>query len=122
MITGKDCHYKFFWTGDSSGLGGVGFLITENLADKVLSVTRTNHRHMNIRILIKDKIIHLLSVYAPQTGRPQEEKDSFYNILLDNISTVATSEHLVVGGEFSGHVGRTCSRLPCICMFVGLFS
>ena len=106
MVTGKNCRYKFFWTGHESGLGGVGFLITETLADKVLSVTRTNHRLMSIRVLVEDKIVHLLSIYAPQTGRAQLEKDSFYNILSDCILAIPSTEYLVVGGDFNGHVGR----------------
>ena len=34
----KDCICKFFWSGDSSGLGGVGILLAEQWIDKVLSV------------------------------------------------------------------------------------
>jgi hypothetical protein len=105
MLTGKNSRYKFFWNGDSTGTGGVGFLVAEDLADKILSVKRIDHRLMSLRVLADDKIIHLLSAYAPQCGRSQEEKDKFYDSLMDNITAVPEAEFLIVGGDLNGHVG-----------------
>ena len=52
-ITGKDCTYIFFWSGDSSGLGGMGILLAEQWIDKILSVVRVNHRIMTLRLLVR---------------------------------------------------------------------
>ena len=52
MITGKDSKYKFLWSGDESGLGGVGVLVKEALVENAVSVERINNRIMHIRIMI----------------------------------------------------------------------
>ena len=51
-IMGKDCTYKFFWSGDSSGIGGVGILLAEKWIDKVPSVIRINHWIMILRLIV----------------------------------------------------------------------
>ena len=62
---------------------------------------------MSIHILVHNKlIIKIFSVYAPQTGLPVVEKDSFYSALLSNISTGSSDKYLVVCGDFNGHVGK----------------
>lgn len=80
--------------------------LAENLADKALSVSRTDHHLMGIRVIAEDKIVYLLSVYASQTGRTQDEKDSFYNALMDNISTTPTSEHLINWRRLQFYAGK----------------
>ena len=95
-ITGRDCIYKFFWSGDPSGLGGVGILLAEKWIDKVLSVVRINHRIMMLRLLVGKIILSIFCVYAPQCGRPSEEKDDFYSVLLSNISTISPDDVLIV--------------------------
>ena len=52
LISAKGFKYKFIWSGDNSGFGGVGVLLNENWIDKVISVVRLNHRIVSIRILV----------------------------------------------------------------------
>ena len=106
LISAKGFKYKFIWSGDNSGFGGVGVLLNENWIDKVISVVRLNHRIVSIRILVDKSIINIFSVYALQTGLSVVEKDSFYSALLSNISTVSLDEYLLVCGNFNGHVGK----------------
>ena len=56
MITGKHCRYKFLWSGDKSGFGGVGILVAEKWVEKIISVDRTSCRQMSLRLLIGRKI------------------------------------------------------------------
>ena len=107
MITGKNSRYKLFWSGDSSGYGGVGVLIAEKWVDKVLSVTRCDSRLMQLRLLVGKQIMDIWSAYAPQSGLTDEVKDSFFSNLLSNVIQVPDSETLVVAGDLNGHVGRT---------------
>ena len=106
LIKAKDFTYKFIWSGDSSGFGGVGILIEKKWIDKIISVVRVDHRVIHIRILIGKPIINIFSVYAPQTGLSTEEKDSFYTNLLTHVSAVPSTEYLMLCGDFNGHVGR----------------
>ena len=43
LVSVKGVIYKFIWSGDSSGFGGVDVLPNENWIDKVISVVRLNH-------------------------------------------------------------------------------
>ena len=38
MITGKHCRYKFLWSGDTSGFGGVGILVAEKWIEKIIEL------------------------------------------------------------------------------------
>ena len=107
MIQGKESRYKFFWSGNSSGLAGVGVLIAEKWVDKVLSVVRCDNRSMQIRLLVGKLILNIWSAYAPQTGLAEELKDLFFSKLLSNVVQVPDSETLVIAGDLNGHVGRT---------------
>ena len=109
MITGKHCRYKFLWSGDTSGFGGVGILVVEKWIEKIISVDRTSSRQMSLRLLIGRKILYILSSYAPQAGLSESEKDTFFFNLLNCISIVPTEEMLLVCGDLNGHVGKTSS-------------
>ena len=109
MITGKHCRYKFLWSGDTSGFGGVGILVAEKWIEKIISVDRTSSWQMSLRLLIGRKILYILSSYAPQAGLSESEKDTFFFNLLNGISIVPTEEMLLVCGDLNGHVGKTSS-------------
>ena len=46
-LTGKEHSYKFFWVGNSEGVGGVGILLAEKWVDKVIEVVRVCDRIIN---------------------------------------------------------------------------
>ena len=87
MITGKHCRYKFLWSGDTSGFGGVGILVAEKWAEKTISVDRTSSRQMSFRLLIGRKILYIIS-YAPQSGLSESEKDTGGNDIILAITHV----------------------------------
>ena len=107
MIPGKDHRYKFLWTGDDTGFGGVGILVAEKWIDKIISVDRHSSRQMSLRILIGRKMLNVITAYAPQPGLPEVEKDDFFFNLLSSISAVPSGELLIVCGDLNGHVGKT---------------
>ena len=109
MITGKHCKYKFSWSGDMSGFGGVGVLVAEKWVEKITSVDRTSSRQMSLRLLIGRKILYIISSYAPQLGLSESKKDTFFFNLLSCISIVLTEEMLLVCGDLHCHVGKTSS-------------
>ena len=106
LLSAKDYKYKFFWSGDKSGLGGVGVLLHIKLVDNVISVLRLDHRIMQLRILLGKTIMNVFCVYGPQVGLPEETQDLFYNNLLNNISKVPSDEFLIICGDLNGHVGK----------------
>ena len=75
-IIGMDCIYKFFWSGDSSGLG-VGILLVVQWIDKALSVVRVNHRIMTLKLLAGNITLSIFGVYALQYGRAKYGRKRF---------------------------------------------
>ena len=74
----------------------------------MLEVKRVNDRIMTVRVNVGKWVIKLVSVYAPQVGRPLEEKESFYLALGKTLqdSGDRNEEMVVVCGDFNGHVGE----------------
>ena len=99
--------YKFFWQGGKGG-AGVGVMVADRWVDCVLEVKRVNDRIMMVRVNVGKWVIKLVSVYAPQVGRPFEEKERFYLVLGKTLqdSGDRNGEMVVVCGDFNGHVGE----------------
>jgi hypothetical protein len=99
--------YKFFWKGRQEGLGGVGILIAEEMADEVIEVKRLSDRVMYVRMSMKRGILRIVSAYAPQSGRTAEEKEEFWNTLkLALVGLDPEEERVVIAGDLNGHVGE----------------
>ena len=65
LLTGRDSQYKFFWTGGSTGFGGVGILVGGKWIDKVIEIKHVNHRLMMLKILVGKRTVSIVSCYAP---------------------------------------------------------
>ena len=50
--------------------------------------------------------MEVVSVYTPQVGRPEKEKEKFWQMLDECIGKVSEEELLVIGGDLNGHVGK----------------
>ena len=105
-IEGKYSLYKFFWSDDKSGFGGVGVMLAEKWIEAVLSVKRLNNRCMQIRFSVGTVIVNVISCYAPQDGLSAEERDEFYEQMISLVSSVPDEEMLLVGGDLNGHVSE----------------
>ena len=104
-LKGKDSRYKFFWSGNSEGTNGVGILLAERWAKSVFEVQRISDRIILLRLIIGGTVFTLISVYAPQQGRPAAEKDRFYDQLNAVAAKIPLSEVLIPLGDWNGHVG-----------------
>ena len=82
MLQGKSAKYKYYWSGNDKGLGGVGILAAEKWVTSVVEVKRPSDRIIHARLNLGKSIISIISIYAPQVGRPDSEKDAFYDDLL----------------------------------------
>ena len=97
--------YKFWWSGNKTGRNGVGLLVRDEMVENVIEVKRTNDRIMKIKMVLGKKVVHVFSTYAPQAGRPEEEKQEFWENLTDEVTEVPLSEGVLLGGDLNGHVG-----------------
>ena len=105
-VMGKDSYYKFFWQGDSLGIAGVGIVLADKWVDKVVRVDRVSDRIITLELLIGKTVTTFISVYAPHSGRSEEEKDSFYDALRATVAKIADKKLVIIAGDLNGHVGR----------------
>ena len=93
--------FKFPWSGGSKAENSVGVIVAKWLIVKVVGVVRFNDSVMKVNIVTGDVVWEVLSCYCQQASRSVNEKDEFYELM----DKVATSEKIVVGSDFNGHVG-----------------
>ena len=104
-LRGGDFEYKLYWKGEETGRGGVGLMVKHDLVESVMEVRRVSARIISIDIVVNEKVVTVISVYVPQSGRSEEEKEKFYKDLTAEVQ----SRHGIcfVLGDFNGHVGRS---------------
>ena len=76
------------------------------MKNKIVEVNRKNDRIIWIRLTVEGCAFSIFSVYAPQIGCPDEEKDRFWSDLQEEIEKVGVEERCIVGGDLNGHVGQ----------------
>ena len=64
------------WSGKGDGVGGVRVIVKAELCEKVVEVRRESDRVMTV-VVFEDDVLMWICVYAPQSGRSLEEKQSF---------------------------------------------
>ena len=63
-------------------------------------------RIMVVRMDTKEGYWTVLTVYAPQSGCSETEKDEFYLTLDEAIRSVPEEDYLTIAGDLNGHVGK----------------
>jgi exonuclease III len=104
--------YKFYWKGQADGQGGVGILLTTELAKDVIEVKRLSARVILVKLLVANGTLSVVSAYAPQTGRPEEEKAEFWRTLEGAMAGATRKDRIMIAGDFNGHVGEQVMGFP----------
>src|SRR2546425_3968 len=107
MLGEEDKRYKFFWSGGSDPLAGVGVLVAEKWVENVIEVKKLSERIMLIRVAIGTNILNVISCYAPQMGRSPVEKEEFLLALSKIVDEIGQEEFVVIEGDMNGHVGKS---------------
>ncbi|VDO94583.1 unnamed protein product [Heligmosomoides polygyrus] len=76
---------KLYYNGEDTKMNGVGIAVAESLKDSVAAVKRINDRIMSLRLDTKEGYWTIMSVYAPQIGCSEHDKDDFYLLLEEAI-------------------------------------
>ena len=93
---------KFLWSGGCTAENDVGVIVANWLIGKVVGIERYGDRVMTVNTVIGDVVWEVLSCYYSQAGRSVNENEEFYELM----DKVVTSEKVLVGSNFNGHVGR----------------
>ena len=105
IIKGKDTRYKLYWSGNDKGTAGVGVFVAEEWIEKVFEVQRVSDRILLVKLTVGQRVVTLLSVYAPQSGLSDVDKDLFFDQLRAVTARIPRSELLIPCGDWNGHVG-----------------
>ena len=101
---GEGC--KLIYSGaNRDSRNGVGILLSVDLKDSLVGVSRRNDRIMSIELGF-EKSVNVVGAYAPQVGCREEEKDEFWEQLEQELSLIPDGERVILGGDLNGHVGR----------------
>ncbi|EYB84936.1 hypothetical protein Y032_0307g2033 [Ancylostoma ceylanicum] len=97
---------KLFYHGLEAKRNGVAIAVSGPLKEHVSSVNRVSDRIISLRIATKDGFWTVVSVYAPQCGCTEADKEAFYEELDDVIRSAPEGDYVTVAGDFNGHVGQ----------------
>jgi len=65
--------------GSKAKTDGVGIFVAEKLVDSVVSVERHSEKVLVLEVVLGDCVLNVFMVYAPDSGKPVEEKERFWN-------------------------------------------
>jgi hypothetical protein len=106
LIKGQNSSYKLFWSGNKSdNFGGVGVMVAEWLAKDIIEVLRPAENIMAVKILLGKQILTIYSVYAPQQGKDEKEKENFWL----RLEAEKLTGQCIIAGDFNGHVGENAN-------------
>ena len=112
IIKGKDSRYKLLWSGNSKGTAGVGVFVAEKWIEKVFEVKLISDQIILVKIIVSQRVLCLLSVYAPQCGLSDSVKDLFCIQHRAMTAMIPASKFLIPYGDWNGHICSTGHEDP----------
>jgi len=91
----KGQRYKLLWMRGEERSDGIGVFVREKWMDSVVSVERQSKRVLILRMALDDGLLNVLTVYAPHSGKVEEEKESFWNEMFHLVSCIPQNEMAV---------------------------
>ena len=97
-----------WWRGNDDKTGGVGrpILVKEELCENVVEVRRRCDRVMATGLVFGEEVVRVMCAYAPQRGKPDSEKERFYEEKAREWSMANANEMVLGLGDFNGHMGK----------------
>jgi len=74
--------------GGKDRFDGVGMFVAEKWVDSVVKVKRHSERVLILKMVLGNSLMNVLTVYAPNSGKPKEEKENFWNELFHLVSCI----------------------------------
>jgi calcineurin-like phosphoesterase family protein len=105
----RELHNNYICYSSSVGTGrhGVAIIVSPNMAHHVEKFIPIDNRIVILMLKIRLKKIIVAQTYAPQQGRPEDEKEAFFLKLQDEIDKIRTVEEVIIMGDLNGHVGKS---------------
>lgn len=103
-------NYILFYSGvdkDLRARGGVGLLVKKKFEKDIKEVIYINHNIMQMTMELANETTHLISVYAPDASKPQEEREEFFDILQHTLQRIPTRDKAFIIGDLNSRVGNS---------------
>jgi len=84
---------------------GAGTFVAEKWVDSAVKVERHSERVLILKMVLDNSLMNVLTVYAPHSGKLEEENKNFWNKLFHLVSCIPQNEMVVLAGDMNGHVG-----------------
>ena len=97
--------YKMMHPGGDGRSNGVGVIVSEEISREVVRVERWNGRAIAVWMIVQKQLMCVISVYGPQTGRTEAEKQDFRDAVEKMMGLVEVGTMLCVTGYCNAHVG-----------------
>ena len=83
---------------------GLGIFVVEKWVDSVVSVERHNEKVSVLKMVLGDCVLNVFMVYAPDSGKPVEKKERFWNEVFHLVSFIPQNEMVAFVGDVNGHI------------------
>ena len=101
--------FSVYLSGSCSGdreWAGVGFVVAPHVSSCVVGFTPMSNRIASLKLKVAGGHIALVTVLAPHTLRPPDEKLSFYDELEKHIERVRVNGNLHIIGDLNARLGQ----------------
>ena len=113
FIGGKGKRCKLWRCGNDDKTVGVGMLVKEELCENVVEIRRCD-RVIAIGLVFGEEVVRVICAYAPQSGKPDSEKELFYEEMAREWSMANANEMVLGLGDFNGHEEKCAERFKGI--------
>ena len=84
--------FKLYYHGIFRARNGIGIILSKEWQDNILEIKRISDRIMTMKLVSGNTMLNIISVYAPQVGCSQPEKDQFYENLESEMRRIPLHE------------------------------
>ena len=112
----REEHYTFFWSRHPAGermRHGVALLSAtawSHASSHASGTPETSPHFMSMSVPISQRCLTVLSVFAPTLMMWSNEKDEFYQLLSESLSTISKGDDVVLAGDFTARAGAGCDQ------------
>ena len=92
FIVNEEIRYKLWLSGNDTGKGSVGILVKEEMCESVVEIRRRSDRRMTMCLIFGEEMMRVICVYASQSGKPDIQKNKFYDEMVHEWDMKGTKE------------------------------
>ncbi|XP_050521934.1 uncharacterized protein LOC126894745 [Daktulosphaira vitifoliae] len=78
----------------------------EEMKSKVVEVARKSDRIIVVKLIFEEKVLNVISAYAPQVGCSEIDKEVFWREMDEVMQDVPGNEDAVIGGDMNEDVNN----------------